>query len=108
MKRYFVYIMSNKSRRLYTGITSNLEKALAVGLAAVGYDLINRVNSRAPLDPDTFTSVVTAFASRFPIVRRAAFLQKRIAFALCSDGSPPSVAGRNRSLVRQNHNSIMQ
>ncbi|HET6844708.1 MAG TPA: GIY-YIG nuclease family protein [Candidatus Angelobacter sp.] len=26
MKRYFVYIMSNKSRRLYTGITSNLAK----------------------------------------------------------------------------------
>jgi len=24
MKRYFVYIMSNKSRRLYTGITSRL------------------------------------------------------------------------------------
>ena len=26
MKRYFVYVMSNKSRRLYTGITSNLAK----------------------------------------------------------------------------------
>ena len=26
MKQYFVYIMSNKSRRLYTGITSKLAK----------------------------------------------------------------------------------
>jgi putative endonuclease len=26
MKTYFVYIMSNKSRRLYTGITSKLQK----------------------------------------------------------------------------------
>ena len=26
MKRYFVYIMSNKSRRLYTGVTSDLPK----------------------------------------------------------------------------------
>jgi putative endonuclease len=26
MKRYFVYVMSNKSRRLYTGITSKLQK----------------------------------------------------------------------------------
>jgi len=26
MKQYFVYVMSNKSRRLYTGITSKLQK----------------------------------------------------------------------------------
>lgn len=26
MKRYCIYIVSNKSRRLYTGITSNLRK----------------------------------------------------------------------------------
>jgi putative endonuclease len=28
MKRYFVYIMTNKSRTLYTGITSNLQKRI--------------------------------------------------------------------------------
>ncbi len=46
-----------------------LEKALADGLTDAGYDVINMVNSRAPLDPDTFASVLTAFASRFPNLR---------------------------------------
>jgi putative endonuclease len=28
MKRYFVYILANKSKMLYTGVTSNLERRL--------------------------------------------------------------------------------
>jgi hypothetical protein len=49
-----------------------LEKALADALKAAGYNVLNRVNCRKPLDSVLFTKVRTAFADHFPALHRTA------------------------------------
>ena len=46
-----------------------LEKALADALVDAGYDVLNTVRSRKPLDAQVWTSVRSAFAEHFPKLR---------------------------------------
>tara|TARA_B100000678_G_C18210692_1_gene503246 strand:+ start:1544 stop:1993 length:450 start_codon:yes stop_codon:yes gene_type:complete len=46
-----------------------LEKALADALSEVGYDVLNTVRSRKPLDQSVWSSLRTAFAEHFPELR---------------------------------------
>ena len=43
-----------------------LEKALADGLSSGGYDVLNKVNSRKPLDANLWAEVKEAFSKDFP------------------------------------------
>jgi len=43
-----------------------LEDALEKAMAAAGYDVLNVVNSKKPLDDDLFAEVKAAFAAEFP------------------------------------------
>lgn len=45
---------------------AGIEKALAEAMAAVGYDVMNIVRSRKPLDRLMFAEVLAAFAVEFP------------------------------------------
>jgi hypothetical protein len=47
-------------------ITAALEKALAVALADAGYNVINTVHCRIPLDENFFSKVRSAFSAEFP------------------------------------------
>lgn len=62
MKRYFVYIMSNKSRRLHTGITGHLVKRVFEH----GFKLIGGFTSRYNFDIlvyfEEYSQVVNAIA----------------------------------------------
>jgi hypothetical protein len=49
-----------------------LEKALADALKTAGYNVLNRIDSRKPLDPVLFTEVRAAFAHDFPALHRTA------------------------------------
>jgi hypothetical protein len=46
--------------------TAALEKALAVALLDAGYNVINSVNCRMPLDNKLFADVISAFGTQFP------------------------------------------
>ncbi len=52
--------------RLARDIIAAMEKALADAMCAAGYDVINRVSCRKPLDNDRFLAVRQAFARHFP------------------------------------------
>lgn len=43
-----------------------LEKALAEAMREAGYEVINTVNSRMPLDAELFSAVRAAFSAHFP------------------------------------------
>jgi hypothetical protein len=47
-------------------ITAALEKALATALTDAGYNVINKVHCRTPLDDKLFANVRSAFAAEFP------------------------------------------
>jgi hypothetical protein len=47
-------------------ITAALEKALAAALTDAGYNVINKVHCRTPLDDKLFANVRSAFAREFP------------------------------------------
>ncbi len=47
-------------------IVAALEKALADALKEAGYEVMNTLRCRKPLDVDLFTSVQTAFGAHFP------------------------------------------
>jgi len=51
-------------------VVAALEKALADALTQVGYEVMNKVNSRMPLDRRRFAQVRRAFAVAFPNLRR--------------------------------------
>ncbi|SRR5258706_281391 len=51
-------------------IVAAMEKALADELKAVGYDVLNTVNCRKPLDEALFANVRSAFETHFPALRR--------------------------------------
>jgi hypothetical protein len=44
---------------------AGIEKQLALDLAAVGYDVLNEVKSRKPLDSQLYAPVKAAFAAHF-------------------------------------------
>ena len=46
-------------------VVAALEKALAEAMSAAGYEVINSVHSRKPLDAELFAGVRTAFAAHF-------------------------------------------
>jgi len=46
-------------------VTSGLEKALANAMAEAGYEVINKVHCRTPLDVEAFSALRAAFASHF-------------------------------------------
>lgn len=47
-------------------LAGSLEKALAESLVAVGYEVMNTVSWRWPLDDEAFAGVQAAFAEEFP------------------------------------------
>ncbi len=47
-------------------IVAALEKQLADALSAAGYDVLNKVHCRRPLDPQHWNLVQSAFATEFP------------------------------------------
>ena len=47
-------------------IIAALEKALAIAMIEVGYNVINIVNCRMPLDDKLFADVRAAFAAELP------------------------------------------
>ena len=47
-------------------ITAALEKAMAVALTDAGYNVINKVHCRTPLDDKLFADVCSAFTAEFP------------------------------------------
>ena len=51
-------------------IMSGLEKALADAMAAAGYNLLNTVKCRMPLDQKQFEDVKAAFSARFPMLQQ--------------------------------------
>lgn len=53
-------------------IVAAMEKALADELKAAGYEVLNTVNCRKPLDEALFVSVRSAFATHFPALQRRA------------------------------------
>lgn len=53
-----------------------LEKALAEAMRKAGYEVINTVNSRMPLDAGLFSTVRAAFAAHFPKLRDGAVAQE--------------------------------
>lgn len=48
-----------------------LEKALAEAMCAAGYDVLNTVNCRVPLDEEMFAEVLEAFGEKFAKLRRS-------------------------------------
>jgi hypothetical protein len=52
-------------------IVAALEKALTDTLKAVGYEVLNAVHCRKPLDEQLFTNVRAAFAAHFPRISGA-------------------------------------
>ena len=49
---------------------ASLEKALCDALRECGYDVLNTVNCRKPLDGELWESVFTSFSSRFPGLKK--------------------------------------
>lgn len=56
---------SHKPRR---DIVAALEKQLAEALKAAGYDVLNTVHCRRPLDPQHWELVRSAFSNEFPLL----------------------------------------
>ena len=57
---------ASEDHRRPRDITAALEKALAVALSEAGYNVINTVHCRTPLDDKLFANVRSAFADEFP------------------------------------------
>jgi hypothetical protein len=55
-----------EDHRKQLDIVAPLEKALACALSEAGYNVINIVNCRLPLDDMLFADIRSAFASEFP------------------------------------------
>jgi hypothetical protein len=52
--------------------TVAMEKALADEMCAAGYDVLNSVSCRKPLDEELFAQVLKVFGEMFPKLRKAA------------------------------------
>jgi hypothetical protein len=57
-------------------IVAALEKALAYALREAGYEVMNTVHCRKPLNPDVFANVRAAFSAHFPKLRHLAGREK--------------------------------
>jgi hypothetical protein len=57
-------------------IVAALEKALADALKGAGYEVMNTVHCRKPLDVELFAGVRAAFSAHFPKLRRCAGREK--------------------------------
>jgi len=60
-----------EQHRFARDVIAAMEKALADAMCAAGYDVINRVSCRKPLDNDRFLSVRQAFERHFLKLRTA-------------------------------------
>ncbi len=58
--------LSMELHRASRDVVAGLEKALAESMAAAGYEVINPVYSKKPLDAGLFRTVRHAFAEHFP------------------------------------------
>jgi hypothetical protein len=58
-----------KSHAVSRDIVAALEKALAVALKEAGYEVMNRINCKQPLDKKLFDIVRAEFAADFPKLR---------------------------------------
>jgi len=58
-----------KRHKLPRDRIAGLEKGLCDALESAGYPLVNKVNSRKPIDGELFQRVLGAFASEFPKLR---------------------------------------
>lgn len=58
--------------RINRDVVAGLEKALADAMTAAGYNVINPVYSKKPIDAELFASVRAAFAKHFPKLRTPA------------------------------------
>jgi len=63
---------TDEEHRYARDIVAALEKALADAMSAAGYNCINPVHCRMPLDDNLFATVRKAFAQSFPRIARAA------------------------------------
>ncbi len=64
MKTHYVYIMASKSRTLYTGVTSNLERRVVQhgGKMLPGFTARYNINRLVHFEP--FSEIVAAIARR--------------------------------------------
>ena len=60
---------SMEEHKMPRDIVAALEKKLADSLCSVGYDVLNKVNSKAKLDESLWAEVRAAFATHFPKLR---------------------------------------
>ena len=67
MKQYYVYIMTNRSRTLYTGVTNNLERRVYEHKHKIGSKFTSKYN---------ITRLV--FYETFPDIRDAISCEKQI------------------------------
>jgi len=66
----FPQAVDMNSHKRPRNIVAALEKALAVALIEAGYEVMNKVNSRMPLDRKRFAQARRAFAAAFPKLRK--------------------------------------
>ena len=66
------------ARKKPRDIVAALEKAVAEALKEAGYEVMNTVRCRKPLNAELFASVLSAFAGHFPALRCAAGPKKTV------------------------------
>jgi hypothetical protein len=57
---------SMDAHKLHRDVVAAIEKRLADDLLAAGYDVMNTVNCKQPLDPQLYAGVRAAFEAEFP------------------------------------------
>ena len=62
MKRYYVYIMTNRSRTLYTGVTNNLEKRVHEHKQRMGSRFTTKYNIDRLVYFEVFSDIRDAIA----------------------------------------------
>jgi hypothetical protein len=64
---------SEAKHRHSRDVVAALEKALADAMHQAGYEMLNEVKSRKPLDPELWRDVADTFRKHFPNLQHRAF-----------------------------------
>ena len=62
MQQYYVYIMTNRSRTLYTGVTNNLERRVYEHKHKMGSKFTSKYNITRPVYYESFSDIRDAIA----------------------------------------------